>query len=157
MSAKSCPTTTYKRRPSVDVILLMIHSVETQLSAIPDDESGPNPIPLPSCREPASISKHPTLLSRQKDFALSPTVQSEAKTLLEENGFFVKTEPVIALQVNREKGRLTQMTHSLMDAGIDVDYVYPSLAGSRETKQLILKVANVPLASHVLTELSRDS
>ena len=81
----------------------------------------------------------------------------DAKSLLEENGFSVKTEPVIALQVNREKGRLTQMTRSLINAGISVDYVYPSLANSRETKQLIVKVANVPLASRVLTELSRDS
>ena len=89
-------------------------------------------------------------------FRFAADRSSEAKTFLEENGFFVKTEPVIALQVNREKGRLTQMTRSLMDTGIYVAYVYPSPAGSRETKQLILKVANVPLASRVLTELSRD-
>ena len=49
------------------------------------------------------------------------------------------------------------MTRSLMNAGINVDYVYPSLAKGRETEELILKVANVPLASRVLTELSRES
>ena len=135
----------------------MIHSVETQLSAIPDDESGPNPHPSAILSRTGINIKASDTAQPPEGFRFVADRSSEAKTLLEENGFFVKTEPVIALQVNREKGRLTQMTHSLMDAGIDVDYVYPSLACSRETKQLILKVANVPLASHVLTELSRDS
>ena len=137
-------------------MLLMIHSIETQLSAVPDDDSGPN-------SDPSAILSRTGLNIKASDTAQPPEVfrfaadrSSEAKTFLEENGFFVKTEPVIALQVNREKGRLTQMTRSLMDTGICVDYVYPSPAGSRETKQLILKVANVPLAYRVLTELSRD-
>ena len=137
-------------------MLLMIHSIETKLSAVPDDDSGPN-------SDPSAILSRTGLNIKASDTAQPPEVfrfaadrSSEAKTFLEENGFFVKTEPVIALQVNREKGRLTQMTRSLMDTGICVDYVYPSPAGSRETKQLILKVANVPLAYRVLTELSRD-
>ena len=134
----------------------MIHSTETQLSAVPGYDSGPN-------SDPSAILLRTGLNIKASDTAQPPEVfrfaadrSSEAKTFLEENGFFVKTEPVIALQVNREKGRLTQMTRSLMDTGICVDYVYPSPAGSRETKQLILKVANVPLAYRVLTELSRD-
>jgi len=69
----------------------------------------------------------------------------------------VKTEPVISLQVNQEKGRLSHMARYLLSAGISVDYVYPSLTSSGETKQLIVKVANVPLASRVLAELSRES
>lgn len=151
------PTTAYKRRDSVAVILLMIHSIETQLSAIPEDKSGPNSDPSAILSRTGINIKASNTAQPPEGFRFVADRSSEAKTLLEENGFFVKTEPVIALQVNREKGRLTQMTRSLMDAGICVDYVYPSLAGSRETKQLILKVANVPLASRVLTELSRDS
>ena len=151
------PTTAYKRRDSVAVILLMIHSIETQLSAIPDDKSGPNSGPSAILSITGINIKASNTAQPPEGFRFVADRSSEAKTLLEENGFFVKTDPVIALQVNREKGRLTQMTRSLMDAGICVDYVYPSLAGSRETKQLILKVANVSLASRVLTELSRDS
>lgn len=134
----------------------MIHSIETQLSAVPDDDSGPN-------SGPSAILSRTGINIKASDTAQPPEVfrfaadrSSGAKILLEENGFFVKTEPVIALQVNREKGRLTQMTHSLMDTGICVDFVYPLPADSRETKRLILKVTNVPLASRVLTELSRD-
>ena len=134
----------------------MIHSIETQLSAVPDDDSGPN-------SGPSAILSRTGINIKASDTAQPPEVfrfaadrSSGAKILLEENGFFVKTEPVIALQVNREKGRLTQMMRSLLDTGICVDCVYPSPAGSRETKQLILKVANVPLASRLLTELSHD-
>ena len=135
----------------------MIHSIETQLSAIPDHESK-------ASTDPSAILSRTGIQIKASDTAQPPEGfrfvadrSSEAKSLLEENGFFVKTEPVISLQVNHEKGRLTKMTRSLMDAGIGVDYVYPSLASSRETKQLILKVANIPLASRVLTELSRES
>ena len=137
--------------------LMMIHSIETQLSVIPDHESSQS-ADASTLLSRTGIQIKASDAARSSDgFRFVADRNQDAKSLLEENGFSVKTEPVIALQVNREKGRLTQMTRSLLNAGISVDYVYPSLANSRETKQLIVKVANVPLASRVLTELSRDS
>ena len=134
----------------------MIHSIETQLSAVPDGDSGPNSDPSAILSRTGNNIKASDTAQPPEVFHFAADRSSEAKTFLEENGFFVKTELVIALQVNREKGRLTQVPRSLMDTGICVDYVYPSPAGCRETKQLILKITNVPLASRVLTELSRD-
>lgn len=135
----------------------MIHSIETQLSAIPGRDSGSNADVSDLLSKTGIAIKASDTAVPSNSFRFVANRSQEAKSLLEENGFSVEAEPVISLQVNQEKGRLTQMTRSLMNAGISVDYVYPSLAKGRETEELILKVANVPLASRVLTELSRES
>lgn len=134
----------------------MVHSIETQLSAIPKRNSKPSADVSDLLSRTGIEIKASDTAQPSESFRFVANRSQEAKSLLEENGFSVETESVISLEVNQEKGRLTQMTRSLIDAGISVDYVYPSLTNSRETKQLIVKVANVPLASRVLAELSRE-
>ncbi len=80
----------------------------------------------------------------------------KAEGTLQENGYRVDRERVIAVQLDDQKGKLAHITHALAEAHINIDYFYASVDQDDTTTRLVMKVENVPLAKRVLDEIAED-
>lgn len=76
-----------------------------------------------------------------------------AKRSLESNGYTVGVDEVLSIRLQDSRGKLAFLTKAFSESGINIDYMYASVDEEGAGSRLILKVSNVHLATHVLSEI----
>jgi len=65
-----------------------------------------------------------------------------------------QTEEVLSIRLQDSKGKLAFITKALSEAGINIDYVYATVEDEGASSRLVIKVSNIPRASHILSEVA---
>jgi len=102
----------------------------------------------------AEIDMRALSLAETKDFGIVRFIADDAwetANLLKEKGYVAKLTSVLAVQVPDQVGGLNSLLHVLNEAGINIEYMYASLADKDDnTAYMILRVEDVQKAEAAL-------
>jgi len=101
----------------------------------------------------AKIDMRALSLADTADFGILRVIvdkPEEAKDVMQEAGFLVKTNNVIPVAVGDKPGGLAAILRVLADEGIDVEYTYAFVAHSRDSAYVILRVTDNDMAIKAL-------
>jgi len=101
----------------------------------------------------AKIDLRALSLADTSDFGILRAIvdkPDKALEVLNEAGFLVKTNEVLAVVVGDKPGGLAGVVRMLSEAGIDIEYTYAFVAHSNDNAYVILRVGNNDAAVKVL-------
>lgn len=133
----------------------MKHTIEKQLSVPVANEPG-KIARISECLADADIHINAVSIAENVQgghFRFIADKPEAALALLNRKGFSPIVESVLTVRLNDSRGRLANITLALAQAGINIDYVYASVDQAGSSARLVLKVANIPLATRILEEL----
>jgi len=125
-----------------------------QLSVFVENKPGKLVEALESLAD-AGIDLRALSLADTSDFGILRAIvdkPDKALEVLNEAGFLVKTNEVLAVVVGDRPGGLAGVVRTLSEAGIDIEYTYAFVAHSSDNAYVILRVGNNDAAVKVLTE-----
>jgi len=125
-----------------------------QLSVFVENKPGKLVEALESLAD-AGIDLRALSLADTSDFGILRAIvdkPDKALEVLNEAGFLVKTNEVLAVVVGDKSGGLAGVVRTLSEAGIDIEYTYAFVAHSSDNAYVILRVGDNDAAVKVLTE-----
>jgi len=103
----------------------------------------------------AKVDLRALSLADTSDFGILRAIvdkPDKALKVLNDAGFLVKTNEVLAVVVGDKPGGLAGVVRLLSEAGIDIEYTYAFVAHSSDNAYVILRVGNNDAAINVLTK-----
>jgi len=103
----------------------------------------------------AKIDLRALSLADTSDFGILRAIvdkPDKALEVLNEAGFLVKTNEVLAVVVGDKPGGLAGVVRTLSEAGIDIEYTYAFVAHSNDNAYVILRVGDNDAAVDVLNK-----
>ena len=103
----------------------------------------------------ANVDLRALSLADTADFGILRAIVDQpvkALEVLNEAGFLVKTNEVLAVVVGDRPGGLAGVVRILSEAGIDIEYTYAFVAHSSDNAYVILRVGNNDSAVDILTK-----
>ena len=103
----------------------------------------------------ADIDMRALSLADTSDFGILRIIVDKpdnAMEVLDNAGFLVKTNSVIAVTIEDRPGGLASVIRILAQAGVGIEYTYAFVAHSRDKAYVILRVDNNDTAIKVLTK-----
>jgi len=77
----------------------------------------------------------------------------QCRTGLAEQGFYIIEADVLAVSLTNWPGQLSRLSHTLAQAGINIEYTYGSTVTAGDPMRLMLKVSELQRAHQILAEL----
>jgi len=103
----------------------------------------------------ASVDLRALSLADTSDFGILRAIvdkPDKALEVLDNAGFLVKTNEVLAVVIGDKPGGLAYVVRILSEAGVDIEYTYAFVAHSRDNAYVIIRVDNNEDAVKVLTK-----
>ena len=103
----------------------------------------------------ASIDLRALSVAETKDFGIVRMIVNDiydTATVLKDAGYICSMTPVVAVPIPDEVGGLSRVLRAINDAGVNVEYMYASLAGKTSgTAYMIFRVSDTASAERALS------
>ena len=123
-----------------------------QLSVFVENKPGKLVLALEALAD-AEVDLRALSLADTSDFGILRAIVDKPEKALEvlnEAGFLVKTNEVLAVVIGDRPGGLASVVRILSEAGVDIEYTYAFVAHSRDNAYVILRVGNNDAAVKIL-------
>lgn len=102
-----------------------------------------------------NINMRALSIAETEDFGILRLIvndEAAAETVLQEQGYLIKTVDVVGVKIGDEPGKLTDALDVLDKAGINVEYLYAFMARTEKHAYVVLRVENNESAEKALTD-----
>lgn len=102
-----------------------------------------------------NINMRALSIAETEDFGILRLIvndEAAAETVLQEQGYLIKTVDVVGVKIGDAPGKLTAALDVLDKAGINVEYLYAFMARTEKHAYVVLRVENNESAEKALTD-----